>query len=61
MDVLKRDWIGSAQDMDYWRVLMNATLNLRVSLAVELVLRFNMRLVLNGSFPLSNLIDVGTL
>ena len=25
-----RDWIDSAQDRDYWRALVNATLNLRV-------------------------------
>ena len=24
------NWIDSAQDMDYWRALMNAALNLRV-------------------------------
>jgi len=25
-----RNWIDSAQDMDYWRALVNAALNLRV-------------------------------
>ena len=25
-----RNWIDSAQDRDYWRALVNATLNLRV-------------------------------
>ena len=25
------NWVNSAQDRDYWRVLVNATLNLRVS------------------------------
>ena len=31
------NWIDSAQDRDYWRVLVNAALNLRVPLAMELV------------------------
>ena len=26
-----RNWVGSAQDRDYWRGLVNATLNLRAS------------------------------
>ena len=26
-----RNWIDSARDMDYWRALVNAALNLRVS------------------------------
>jgi hypothetical protein len=26
-----RNWVDSAQDRDYWRALMNAGLNLRVS------------------------------
>ena len=25
-----RNWVDSAQDMDYWRTLVNAKLNLRV-------------------------------
>ena len=25
-----RNWVDSAQDMDYWRGLVNAALNLRV-------------------------------
>ena len=25
-----RNWVDSAQDMDYWRVLVNAALNLRI-------------------------------
>ena len=29
-----RNWIDSAHDTDYWRTLMNAALNLRVSLAM---------------------------
>ena len=26
-----RNWVDSAQDMDYWRALLDAALNLRVS------------------------------
>ena len=29
--VSKRNWVSSAQDRDYWRTLLNAALNLRVS------------------------------
>ena len=25
-----RNWVDSVQDMDYWRALLNAALNLRV-------------------------------
>ena len=31
------NWVDSTQDMNYWRALVNAALNLRVSLATELV------------------------
>ena len=31
------NWIDSAQDRNYWRALVNAALNLRVSLAMELL------------------------
>ena len=31
------NWIDSAQDSYYWRALVNAALNLQISLAVELV------------------------
>ena len=30
IDINTRNWLGSAQDMDYWRTLVNAALNLRV-------------------------------
>ena len=32
-----RNWVDSAQDMDCWRVLVNAELNLRVPELVELI------------------------
>ena len=31
------NWVDSAQDRNYWRVLVNAALNLRVPQAMELV------------------------
>ena len=30
IDINTRNWIDLAQDKDYWRVIVNATLNLRV-------------------------------
>jgi hypothetical protein len=31
------NWIDSAQNRDYWKILVNAALNLRVPQAMELV------------------------
>ena len=31
------NWVDSAQDMNYWRALVNAALNLLVPSAIELV------------------------
>ena len=36
-----RKWVHSAQDRDYWRVLVNAELNLRVLKAMKLVNNIN--------------------
>ena len=41
------DWVDSAQNRDYWRALVNAALNLRVLLAMELV----SQLVMVRPFP----------
>ena len=30
MGIDTRNWVDSAQDRDYWRVLVNAALNLRI-------------------------------
>ena len=30
IDINTRNWVDLAQDRDYWRVLVNATLNLQV-------------------------------
>ena len=32
-----RNWVVSAQDRDYWSVLVNVALNFRVSQSIELV------------------------
>ena len=32
-----RNWVDLAQDMHYWRALVNVALNLRVLYAIELV------------------------
>ena len=31
------NWVDSAQNRDYWRALVNASLNLRISLDMELI------------------------
>ena len=33
-----RNWVDSAQDMHYWRTLVNAALNLGVPYAMELLI-----------------------
>ena len=32
-----RNWVDSTRDRNYWRALVNVSLNLRVSLVMELV------------------------
>ena len=32
-----RNWVDSAQEKDYWRVLVNAAMNLRILQAMEFV------------------------
>ena len=36
----RRNWIDSAQDRDYWRALVNAALNLRVTQAMEMISQY---------------------
>ena len=36
-----KNWVDSSQDRDYWRALINATLNLWVSSAMEFVDDYN--------------------
>ena len=37
IDINTRNWVDSAQDRDYWRILLNVALNFRVPQALELV------------------------
>ena len=37
MSIYAGNWVDSAEDMDYWRALVNAALKLRVPQAMELV------------------------
>ena len=35
--IIAGNWVDAAQNKEYWRALLNAALNLRVSKAMELV------------------------
>ena len=39
--IIARNRVDSAQNKDYWKALVNATLNLRVPYAMELVITQN--------------------
>ena len=41
--IKSRNWIDSAKDRDHWTTLVNAALNLRVPLTIELVNYSNVR------------------
>ena len=36
IDISTRSWVDSASDRGYWRVLVNAALNFRIPLTIEL-------------------------
>ena len=37
IDINTKNWVDSTQHRDYWRALVNEALNVRVTLAMELV------------------------
>ena len=47
-----RNWVDSAQDRDYWRALVNATLNLQFPEVMELVSQLELHLYVTQQYKL---------
>ena len=47
-----RDWVDSAQNIDYWRAFVTVKLNLSVPYSLELVIYLNFQKIANKTFQL---------